>query len=345
MPDENGNPYPWELGAPPAVPAPQFFGGPVRAANPWEGPASGPPAAPPWQPQGGSMLPPVPVQDQPIFGAPLPGSPYAEIMRPGAALSLQARSPLPSQGFDPLAGTARAQFGTQAEAVAAPTAARPTLPGDPLSRLSPEQQARLAGTMVQVGGGGGGVRTATSRKQTAQLPGYQDQLSKLEELGRASMLARGEAQAEQAKQDALAYRGHQTALEARQTAFAAQETAQQARIAAQDAHYSAVRAEVASMKEDPERWTKSQSTGDKIGWVLAAMVSGFAQGFTQNKGPNAALALIDDHITRDINSQKADIAKKGAEATGERGILADLYVRLGDMRQSELQARQMVYEG
>ncbi len=345
MPDEFGNPYPWEAPIAPSQAPPMFGGAPVRAAQPWEGSDAGPPPAPPWQPPGASMLPPVPVQDQPWFGAPQQGSPYARLMQPGPSLSLQAYAPTPSRGFDPLSGTTRVQVGgAQAEEVAAPVA-RPALPSDPLSRLSPEQQAKLAGTMVQVGGGGGGVRTSTLTKRTAQLPGYQDQLNQIGELGRSSILAQGEAQAERAKQEALAYRGNETALKARKDAWEAEELDQQARIIAQDARYTAVRSEVASMKVDPEKWTKSQSIGAQIGWALAAAVSGFAQGFTRQGGPNPALALIEDHITRDIDSQKANIAKKGAEATGERGILADLYARLGDMRQSELQARQMIMEG
>jgi len=56
------------------------------------------------------------------------------------------------------------------------------------------------------------------------------------------------------------------------------------------------------------------------------------------------MALIESYIARDLESQKANIAKKGAEAATERGILADLYQRLGNMPLAESQARQMMAE-
>lgn len=246
--------------------------------------------------------------------------------------------------FDPMAGLQRSELpvaATQAEAAPAP---EPTLAGM-LGALTPEQRAAMASRMVNVGGGGGGGSRSVSVRRTPQLPEYNARLGDVESQGLAALQQEQQAKQEQAKQEALAYRGYQTALKARDTAFASREAEVQAKMAAHEARADAARAEVAAMKEDPDRWWGSRSTGQKIGLVLSAALSGFVQGFRGQAGPNPTIALINEAIDRDIISQRASIAKKGGEASTEQGIVRDLAERLGDMRQAEIQARQMYLEG
>ncbi len=252
--------------------------------------------------------------------------------------------PTPPAPYNPLAGVTPKPFGQSDEGAVPATPAAPRVADDPLGSLTPEQQAKLAGQTMTIGGGGSRT-TSTVTKRTAQLPGYRGELGRIEELARSSVLAKGDAEAEASKQEALAYRGHETALRQRQTAWQAQEAAQQARIAEQEARFSAARAEVAGMKLDPDSWMASRTTGQKIALAMSAAVDGFLAGFNRQGGANPTLELINKYIDRDLETQKAMIAKRGVEASQERGILSDLYSRLGDMRQAEIQARQMVLDG
>lgn len=58
---------------------------------------------------------------------------------------------------------------------------------------------------------------------------------------------------------------------------------------------------------DPDRYLNSQSTGQKIMKGIGLIMAGFGSGLTGQ--PNMAAKYIDDAITRDIESQKADQGK------------------------------------
>lgn len=214
-------------------------------------------------------------------------------------------------------------------------------PANPFAGYTPEQ----LGKMITTGSSGSSSRTTQTTKGLASMPGYQQGLTSIGMQWGEAQRKIGEAQVEQAKQQALAFRGHATALRASQEKVAAQEKEMQAQIAAQEAKASALRADVAAAKVDPDHWWSTRTAGQRVSLGIAAALSGFVAGFRGQSGPNAVVALTQQLVDRDIKLQLTDIAKKGKEASEERGVVADLYRRLGDIRQAEVQGRIMLTEG
>ena len=212
---------------------------------------------------------------------------------------------------------------------------------NPFAGVDPRDLAKL----VNVGGSSSSSRTTQRTKGLQSMPGYDLALDTAAGAQQGALEDAGEAQAQAAKQKELELGRHATALKARQTAFDAQQANVQAQITAQEAKASAIRAEVAGMKEDPDRWWSTRSAGQKMQLSMAAALSGFVQGFRGQAGPNAVVALTQQLIDRDIKLQSKQIARKGAEAATERGIVGDLYRKLGDIRQAENQGRIMLTEG
>lgn len=93
---------------------------------------------------------------------------------------------------------------------------------------------------------------------------------------------------------------------------------------------------------DPDRYMSRLSGGQKIAQILAVMVGGLVSGRTG--GPNAAMDLLERHINRDIDAQKADIenAKFGLQA--RRGAVADEYARTGDLNRAAETVRIATYQ-
>lgn len=75
--------------------------------------------------------------------------------------------------------------------------------------------------------------------------------------------------------------------------------------------------EMRGMSVDPNRFYKNASTGQKVGFALSAMLSGFA-GDRENTG----LALLKQSIDNDIMAQKADIEKAGKVADNKKSLYA-----------------------
>lgn len=288
------------------------------------------------------LLPPAPApttapQTMPDFFTGIPGmvSPRVPSFDPMAGVTMRSVNAQPT-GLQSLLVDREASAGRAPIAVST----------NPLESLTPQQATALAGKMVTIGGGGGGTRSIGITTKTGAPGGaYRQTMSDLGVQQRDALLQKGEAEAQQAKREALAIAGHLTSLKASDDAWKAQQTAVEKRIAEQEARFSAARSEVAAMKVDPDRWWSSQSTGTKVAATISAALSGFVQGFRGQGGENQTVALLNHLVGQDIDAQKAMIAKKGAEADTERGILGDLYRRTGDMRQAEIQARMMLGEG
>lgn len=83
----------------------------------------------------------------------------------------------------------------------------------------------------------------------------------------------------------------------------AEQAAERDRIAAEEA-------ELDEMKEDPDRVWKNKSTGQKVAYYLSAALEGLSAA--RNKRPvgvPAVVKMIESEISRDLESQRAEIAK------------------------------------
>ncbi len=91
--------------------------------------------------------------------------------------------------------------------------------------------------------------------------------------------------------------------------------------------------QAAAMKVDPGRWWGSQSTGEKVTYSLAAMLGGFAAGWTH--GPNQALQQINKYMDDDIAAQRTAIEQAHGKVSDARGILSEMYTRYGNLDKAE----------
>lgn len=66
--------------------------------------------------------------------------------------------------------------------------------------------------------------------------------------------------------------------------------------------------DIANGKIDASRWWDSRSTGQKVSATIGMILGGIGAGMTG--GPNQALDIIQNSISRDIDAQKANLGKK-----------------------------------
>lgn len=104
-----------------------------------------------------------------------------------------------------------------------------------------------------------------------------------------------------------------------------------------EAEIDAASKDAANAKEDPDRWWHSQGFADKARLTLAAALGGFASGY--RGGPNQVMAEINNHIDRDIASQRRDIEAKKGRVADMRGSLAEMYRRYGNLDQATMAAQ------
>jgi len=90
---------------------------------------------------------------------------------------------------------------------------------------------------------------------------------------------------------------------------------------------------LANERIDPDHWWSSRSTGQKIAGFIAAIVGGLVQGRTGSPR-NSGLDMINQEIDRDIDAQKANLANRRDNLGIQRGLVADLYARTGDLERS-----------
>lgn len=101
--------------------------------------------------------------------------------------------------------------------------------------------------------------------------------------------------------------------------------------------------DAAKMGVDPSRWWHNQGTGDKVRYTLAAMLGGFAAGWTH--GPNQALAQINRYIDDDIGAQKTAIDQAHGRVSDQRNLLAEMTNRFGDINKGIAATRMLKING
>lgn len=226
---------------------------------------------------------------------------------------------------------------------APPTPPATTPPQPPATTPAPDAVAPPGVAPFRSGsgsifGGGGGATTQTVGAVNNDLvdPTLQGNLSAaranerrvLRQAGDAeTAVGKANADAEQAKAGALQnvadeQKKQGNEAQARGDARAAQEAESQGKF---DALSAKVNAE---SKEDPERFWKNQSTGQKVGYGIALALGTVGSSFLGEKH-NQVLDMINRHIDDDIASQRANYQH-------DRNRLGDVKDLYGMARQSGL---------
>jgi hypothetical protein len=102
--------------------------------------------------------------------------------------------------------------------------------------------------------------------------------------------------------------------------------------------------EYTGAKVDPARYWKNGSTAQNILRMLGATMGALAQGMSMGRVPNEALATIQREIQRDVDLQLEEIKRLGAAADSQNNLLADLYRKSGDLRQSYRDAQSIMLQ-
>lgn len=123
---------------------------------------------------------------------------------------------------------------------------------------------------------------------------------------------------------------------------AAQRATEDARAQELFKQYQATKDEYKAMSVDSDRVWKNASTGDKIIAGFAIALGAMGQTLTGAKS-NAAIDSIERNIDRDIDEQKANIAKKRTDVEESRTMYSDLVRKFGDDHAARLATQQMVF--
>jgi hypothetical protein len=148
---------------------------------------------------------------------------------------------------------------------------------------------------------------------------------KLEQMSTEERLSERAAEA-QAKVDAQ--------LADSERIYAEQRKATEAELVSKQREMDAIRADIAATKIDPQNYFSSAPAWAKVLSILSVGIGGFASGWSGGRIPNTALAQLNAAIDRDIEAQKANLAKKRGEFGAAQGVYAQVRQKLGDDEQA-----------
>lgn len=247
----------------------------------------------------GTNAPP-PAQAQPQAQAPQ----YATKLTPGQISSLS----LPSNISNQLGAPALPQQPTHGEA-AQNGAAKPSAP----ITYKPTLQAQTAaggkgadaGFFVPRGAGGGGAPGPAANPFANQLQaaaaGQQNARATGEERQADSQFNREMLDKDIARVDAETKKHEMASAINSNREQAAKQT------------YDNVLKDKPHESIDNNRWWSGKSTGQKIGLAISAALQGFANGYSGRGGSNQTLDMVQNAVSEDIASQKAEMAQRGEE--------------------------------
>lgn len=116
--------------------------------------------------------------------------------------------------------------------------------------------------------------------------------------------------------------------------YAEQRKATEAELVSKQREMDAIRADIAATKIDPQNYFSSAPAWAKVLSILSVGIGGFATGWSGGRIPNTALAQLNAAIDRDIEAQKANLAKKRGEFGAAQGVYAQVRQKLGDDEQA-----------
>ena len=131
------------------------------------------------------------------------------------------------------------------------------------------------------------------------------------------------------------------AVESRKREMA--EEARQKRLDMQLEQKAKVAEELAQAKDiDPDRYYGERGTPGRIMAAIGQALAAFGSGLTG--APNTAAQIVAGNIDRDIEAQKADLAKKRGDVAEQGSILADMRRIFGDEEAAEAAAHAALVE-
>jgi hypothetical protein len=239
------------------------------------------------------------------------------------------------------------------------TAAEPPMLNLPDQTIS--SPSRRDPSTLSFGGGGGseGGTSAEARKAAASLlaqhavnvpaadiprinPKRIGELEKAGEEEEAAQKELGRAQANEARATATGETLRADALRKSAADIAQKSQARDAYLQGLQDKYDAFSEHVSNLKEDPLHWAHSQTTAQKLGYVLAGALGGFLEGFRGT--PNRTMEQIRSLQDKDIAAQRAEIEQKKGRLADMKGGLAEAYRRTGNLEQAEALVRATSFE-
>lgn len=100
---------------------------------------------------------------------------------------------------------------------------------------------------------------------------------------------------------------------------------------------------VQDFKLDPNRFSANLGTGDRVGLLLASVLSDVGAGL-QGRAGGQMTAAIERAIDRDIRAQETDLEKKKFDVNRADSLYSRLYSVIGDKRQARLETRKAMLE-
>lgn len=252
----------------------------------------------------------------PDYSVPVPGEP-----QPGPAID-----PRSSLGpFLTAAGTPEAeQLAAEAPPAAASPAAVPSPPGN-LVELPGHGGGPPAPPPAAPGGAAmpGGASLSFPALPGYPSAGLERGVRSMVQTGREGAQLQAEAQAQQAADLTKVYQEHQAGLDDIKGRWQAEHTGVMG-------EYASAVNDVRNSRVDPSRFWSTRTGGQKVSAVIGMILGGIGSGLTGQ--PNAALAVIDRAIDRDIEAQKAEMGQKN-------NLVSMLYQKLGTVDAAANMAR------
>lgn len=221
---------------------------------------------------------------------------------------------------------------------AAPIAAAPALAGPPVGVMPSQNQVLPNGpadpTAAAVMAGMPTQMKETVTNQThGMLGGDKKEVKKTKEELAKEVAAGGNLVAKQLDKEAAEVRRYTQEVQQKNDEFETNRIFRQTQIENKMDEVDKTRQSYLSMKVDPKHLWGDEGTGNRLMAAAGIILGGFGQAF--NGKDNNALQIVDNALKRDLEIQKANIAKAGDNLDTQRNMYKDFKDKLGDEAAAE----------
>jgi hypothetical protein len=217
-----------------------------------------------------------------------------------------------------------------------------TAPATAAASGSPSGQAPIFATpptpqhedVALPGLAGGSYRTPV-REVPATAPYHIESISAADQAAENAQMRLGTANAQAVKEEGAGDARSAQAIGAERSRVVAQAKDREAYTRSLEEQMQTLSDDVAKQKVDPDRWWKSQGTGDRIKYGVASLFGSLGSALQIAGGDrhavNKVTEQINANIARDLDEQKREIEAKHGQIGDMQGILASAYRRFGNM--------------
>lgn len=121
------------------------------------------------------------------------------------------------------------------------------------------------------------------------------------------------------------------------------EARKQAQVAEQEGKISELQAQYENTEIDSEKWWGDKETSGKAAAIFGVFLANLGGTMVGGKG-GQGIDMMNRLVDRNIDAQKANLAKKGRSLEHARGMLGDLYTKFGDETATAIAAKQVTAE-